>query len=119
RPAARAPRERRRPCALRPDRSAPRTSRTPGPWPSLDPLRILDPLHAPPPPHTLGGIRSGRSPPFPASTPLPARPQRPAPSRPGGIMLLERIYDPDLSQTSYLIGCQAENVALVVDPRRY
>ena len=33
-------------------------------------------------------------------------------------MLLERIYDPDLSQTSYLIGCQAENVALVVDPRR-
>src|SRR5690625_1743599 len=33
-------------------------------------------------------------------------------------MLLERIYDQDLSQTSYLIGCQAENVALVVDPRR-
>src|SRR5699024_773251 len=45
-------------------------------------------------------------------------PQCPAPSRPGGIMLLERIYDPDLSQTSYLIGCQVENVALVVDPRR-
>ncbi|WP_394214091.1 rhodanese-like domain-containing protein [Brachybacterium vulturis] len=33
-------------------------------------------------------------------------------------MLLERIYDEDLSQASYFIGCQAENVALVVDPRR-
>ena len=33
-------------------------------------------------------------------------------------MLLERIYDEDLSQASYFIGCQAQNVALVVDPRR-
>lgn len=33
-------------------------------------------------------------------------------------MLLERIYDDDLSQASYLIGCQAERTALVVDPRR-
>src|SRR5690625_7603954 len=45
-------------------------------------------------------------------------PQCPAPSRPGGIMRLERIYDPDLSQTSYLIGAQVENVALGGDPRR-
>src|SRR5690625_959551 len=59
------------------------------------------------------------SPPFPASTPLPAHPQRPAPSRPGGIMLLERIYDPDLSQTSYLLGCQTDNVAPPGDPRRH
>lgn len=33
-------------------------------------------------------------------------------------MLLERIYDEDLSQASYFIGCQAKNEALVVDPRR-
>ncbi|WP_300345785.1 MBL fold metallo-hydrolase [Nesterenkonia sp.] len=33
-------------------------------------------------------------------------------------MLLERIYDEDLAQASYLIGCQAENEAVVVDPRR-
>lgn len=33
-------------------------------------------------------------------------------------MLLEHIYDPDLAQGSYLIGCQAENTAIVVDPRR-
>ncbi|WP_349826921.1 MBL fold metallo-hydrolase [Brevibacterium litoralis] len=33
-------------------------------------------------------------------------------------MLLERIYDEDLAQASYLIGCQAEGKALVVDPRR-
>ena len=33
-------------------------------------------------------------------------------------MLLERIYDEDLSQTSYLIACQASGEALVVDPRR-
>lgn len=33
-------------------------------------------------------------------------------------MLLERIYDEDLSQASYLIGCQATGQALVVDPRR-
>lgn len=33
-------------------------------------------------------------------------------------MLLERIYDEDLAQASYLIGCQAKGVALVVDPRR-
>ncbi|GAA5165349.1 MBL fold metallo-hydrolase [Ornithinimicrobium tianjinense] len=33
-------------------------------------------------------------------------------------MLLERIYDEDLAQASYVIGCQAHGVALVVDPRR-
>ena len=33
-------------------------------------------------------------------------------------MLLERIYDEDLSQASYFIGCQSQSVALVVDPRR-
>ena len=33
-------------------------------------------------------------------------------------MLLERIYDTDLAQGSYFIGCQAENIAVVVDPRR-
>ncbi len=33
-------------------------------------------------------------------------------------MLLERIYDEDLAQASYLIGCQATGEAIVVDPRR-
>lgn len=33
-------------------------------------------------------------------------------------MLLERIYDEDLSQASYLIGCQSAGEALVIDPRR-
>lgn len=33
-------------------------------------------------------------------------------------MLLEHIYDEDLAQASYLIGCQAQGVAIVVDPRR-
>lgn len=33
-------------------------------------------------------------------------------------MLLERIYDEDLAQASYLIGCQAKGEALVVDARR-
>src|SRR5690625_2283488 len=33
-------------------------------------------------------------------------------------MLLERIYDEDLAQASYFIGCQAKNEAVVVDPRR-
>ncbi len=33
-------------------------------------------------------------------------------------MLLERFYDEDLAQASYLIGCQATGEALVVDPRR-
>ncbi|MBM9432802.1 MBL fold metallo-hydrolase [Flaviflexus equikiangi] len=33
-------------------------------------------------------------------------------------MLLERIYDEDLAQASYIIGCQAKGEALVVDPRR-
>ncbi len=33
-------------------------------------------------------------------------------------MLLERIYDQDLAQASYVIGCQAKGEALVVDPRR-
>lgn len=33
-------------------------------------------------------------------------------------MLLEHIYDPDLAQGSYFIGCQVDNTAIVVDPRR-
>ncbi|WP_030015604.1 MBL fold metallo-hydrolase [Curtobacterium sp. S6] len=33
-------------------------------------------------------------------------------------MLLERIYDHDLSQASYFVGCQASGTALVIDPRR-
>ncbi|WP_028648036.1 rhodanese-like domain-containing protein [Nocardiopsis sp. CNT312] len=33
-------------------------------------------------------------------------------------MLLERIYDDDLAQTGYLIGCQARGEAVVVDARR-
>ncbi|WP_353710658.1 MBL fold metallo-hydrolase [Arthrobacter sp. K5] len=33
-------------------------------------------------------------------------------------MLIERIYDEDLAQASYLIGCQAKGEALVVDARR-
>ncbi|ALU39177.1 Zn-dependent hydrolase [Kocuria flava] len=33
-------------------------------------------------------------------------------------MLLERIYDEDLAQASYFIGCQRKAEAVVVDPRR-
>ena len=33
-------------------------------------------------------------------------------------MLLERIYDEDLAQAGYFIGCQAKNEAMVVDARR-
>ncbi|CAN5526956.1 MBL fold metallo-hydrolase [soil metagenome] len=33
-------------------------------------------------------------------------------------MLFERIYDDDLAQASYFIGCQANGTAMVVDPRR-
>ncbi|QGU03325.1 MBL fold metallo-hydrolase [Corynebacterium comes] len=33
-------------------------------------------------------------------------------------MLLHRFYDEDLAQASYFIGCQAQNTAVVVDPRR-
>lgn len=33
-------------------------------------------------------------------------------------MLLERIYDEDLAQASFVIGCQAKKEAIVVDPRR-
>ncbi|MGI6785828.1 MAG: MBL fold metallo-hydrolase [Gleimia sp.] len=33
-------------------------------------------------------------------------------------MLLERIYDEDLAQASYFIGCQAKKEALVIDARR-
>ena len=33
-------------------------------------------------------------------------------------MLLERIYDTDLAQASYFIGCQSEGTAIVVDARR-
>lgn len=36
----------------------------------------------------------------------------------GDRMLLERFYDDDLAQASYLIGCQATGEAIVVDPRR-
>ena len=33
-------------------------------------------------------------------------------------MLIERIYDEDLAQASYFIGCQRTGQALVVDARR-
>jgi len=33
-------------------------------------------------------------------------------------MLLERIYDEDLAQASYFIGCQAKGEAIVIDARR-
>lgn len=33
-------------------------------------------------------------------------------------MLLKHIYDEDLAQASYVIGCQAKGEAIVVDPRR-
>ncbi|ERG64433.1 hypothetical protein L332_08220 [Agrococcus pavilionensis RW1] len=33
-------------------------------------------------------------------------------------MLLERFYDEDLAQASYVVGCQATGEAIVVDPRR-
>lgn len=33
-------------------------------------------------------------------------------------MLLERFYDEDLAQASYLIACQASGEAIVIDPRR-
>ncbi len=33
-------------------------------------------------------------------------------------MVFKRIYDEDLSQASYFIGCQEQQTALVVDPRR-
>jgi hydroxyacylglutathione hydrolase len=33
-------------------------------------------------------------------------------------MLLERFYDEDLAQASYVIGCQAKGEAIVIDPRR-
>lgn len=33
-------------------------------------------------------------------------------------MLIERIYDEDLAQAAYLIGCQAKNEAIVIDGRR-
>src|SRR5882672_4765198 len=33
-------------------------------------------------------------------------------------MLLKRLYDPNLAQASYLIGCQATGEAIVVDPNR-
>ncbi len=34
------------------------------------------------------------------------------------IVLLERVYDEDLAQASYFIGCQEKREAIVVDPRR-
>ena len=33
-------------------------------------------------------------------------------------VLLERFYDDDLAQASYLVGCQATGEAIVIDPRR-
>ena len=33
-------------------------------------------------------------------------------------MLLERIYDEDLAQAGYFIGCQAKGEAVVIDARR-
>ena len=33
-------------------------------------------------------------------------------------MLIERIYDEDLAQASYFIGCQRNGTAVVIDPRR-
>ncbi len=33
-------------------------------------------------------------------------------------MLLERIYDEDLAQATYIVGCQAKGEAIVIDPRR-
>lgn len=33
-------------------------------------------------------------------------------------MLIERIYDEDLAHASWLVGCQAEGSAIVIDPRR-
>lgn len=33
-------------------------------------------------------------------------------------MLIERIYDEDLAQAAYFIGCQAKNEAIVIDGRR-
>ncbi len=33
-------------------------------------------------------------------------------------MLFKRIYDEDLAQASYLIGCQSNGTAVVIDPRR-
>jgi hydroxyacylglutathione hydrolase len=35
-----------------------------------------------------------------------------------GCMLLKRLYDTSLAQASYLIGCQACGVAIVIDPNR-
>ena len=33
-------------------------------------------------------------------------------------MILERIYDPDLAQVAWLVGCQATREALIIDPER-
>jgi hydroxyacylglutathione hydrolase len=33
-------------------------------------------------------------------------------------MLFQQIYDPDLAQGSYFVGCQATGEAIVIDPRR-
>src|SRR5699024_6325667 len=51
------------------------------------------------------------------SASAPSDPDR-TPRRSGEPMLLERIYDEDLAQASYLVGSQARGEALVVDPRR-
>lgn len=36
----------------------------------------------------------------------------------GKKLFLKRIYDEDLAQASYIVGCQADATAVVVDPRR-
>ena len=44
-----------------------------------------------------------------------------APRLPPGLVLgviVKRFFDPKLAQTSYLIGCGRDGVALVIDPNR-
>src|SRR5690606_24534402 len=33
-------------------------------------------------------------------------------------MFFERVYDRSLAQASYVVGCQAKGVAIVIDPKR-
>src|SRR5699024_1537088 len=47
-----------------------------------------------------------------------AQPETGTPTHKESSMLLERIYDEDLAQAGYFIGCQARNEAMVVDARR-
>src|SRR5699024_6600821 len=50
--------------------------------------------------------------------PLPTALPSSQTTKEGHTMLLDRIYDEDLSQASYFIGCQQTNDAIVIDPRR-